>query len=85
MSTSSSDITARQLTVRLSSQTLKTAKQVARARGLTVNALIRQLLLDLQREEDERVLVAAYEKLGSDPDSSVEFAAREQARVVRRG
>ncbi|GMU63349.1 MAG: hypothetical protein AMXMBFR34_51120 [Myxococcaceae bacterium] len=79
------DIATRQLTVRLGVHTLKTAQRVARARGLTVNALIRELLLELQREEEERALAAAYEKLGADAEADVEFAAQEQARVVRRG
>lgn len=85
MKTSPTETTQRQLTVRLSPATLRTAKQVARGRGLTVNALIRQLLLELEREEQERELSAAYETLGGDAESSVDFAVREQGRVVRRG
>jgi hypothetical protein len=85
MKTSASDISTRQLTVRLSADTLKTARLVARERGLSVNGLIRSLLAELQREQDERALEAAYARLGTDAESNVEFATREQARVARRG
>jgi hypothetical protein len=85
MQTSLNESSQRQLTVRLSADTLKTARVVARARGLSVNGLIRSLLVELQRAQEEKALEAAYARLGADAESNVEFATREQARVARRG
>lgn len=85
MPTSSSDVEGRQLTVRLSGSTLRAARRVARARGITINALVRELLDQLERAETERELTAAYEALGADAASDVEFAVPAQARVARRG
>ncbi len=85
MSTSAAELTTRQLTVRLPEPTLRAARRAAKERGLSVNALIRELLDQLQRAETERELTAAYERLGADGTADVEFAAAAQARVARRG
>lgn len=85
MPTAQKDVESHQLTVRLPGQTLRAAKRVAKARGLTLNALIRELLTNLERQQEERELASAYEVLGADRDSSVEYAIRAQAKVARRG
>jgi len=85
MPTASGDITQRQLTVRLPEAALKVARRTAKARGLSVNALVRSLLVALQREDEARALKAMYEQLGRDDDSSVEDALDAQASVARRG
>jgi predicted DNA binding CopG/RHH family protein len=85
MSTAQSDISQRQLTVRLPDAALRAARRAAKARGITLNALVRQLLEDLERAEQERTLAAAYETLGADSQSDVEFAVPAQSKVARRG
>lgn len=85
MTTPSDASSTRQLTVRLAPSTLRAAQRAARARGVSVNALVRELLLDLDRQEQERSLRAMYEQLGADADASVEHATRAQAEIARRG
>jgi hypothetical protein len=53
MPTASDDITQRQLTVRLPESALKVARRTAKARGLSVNALVRSLLVAMQRDDEE--------------------------------
>lgn len=53
---------------------------------MSVNALVRRLLEELEREERERELGHAYEILGSDAaGNDAEPYFRAQSEVVRRG
>lgn len=86
MKTSSDDSTTRQLTVRLPRRLYDQTQRMARARRVSVNALVRRLLEELEREERERELGHAYEILGSDAaGNDAEPYFRAQSEVVRRG
>jgi hypothetical protein len=61
------------------------AHSLARARRTSVNALMRQLLEDLDRRECEAELAHAYELLGQETESDVEPFLAAQAEVARRG
>ena len=82
MKTAMSDSTNRQLTVRLPRGLYRRAQQLARARRTSLNALVTGLLAELDRRAREEELSKAYELLGRDRGSDVEFAARAQAEVV---
>ena len=85
MTTAREGSTIRQLTVRLPHVLLVRAQAVAKARGLTVSALVRRALEDLDRAAREAQLKQAYELLGADASDDVEAAFAFQAEVARRG
>lgn len=85
MKTSGNEISIRQLTLRLPRELCARAQEVARARRTSVNALVRQLLEELDRSERERELERAYELLGSDSENAAEPFFAAQAEVARRG
>ena len=61
------------------------AHDVAKARRTSVNALVRQLLEQLDRMEREQELSRAYDLLGRDAEASVEPFFEAQSEVARRG
>ena len=83
--TSHPDLATRRLTVRVPSALHARARELARARGTSVNALVRQLLEQLERLERDRELERAYDLLGRDSGSDVEPLFETQAEVARRG
>ncbi len=85
MKTSNSDLATRQLTVRVPRALYARARDLARARHTSVNALVRQLLEQLDRVERNRELERAYDLLGCDSGSEVEPFFEAQAEVARRG
>lgn len=73
----------RRLTLRLSRDEYARAERLAKARRLTLNGLIRELLQkELARPASECELRAAYELLGRD-GRDVELAFDAQAEVAR--
>lgn len=62
----------------------KTARRLARARGLRIKGLIRSPQVEPQPAHRGNSLGAAYARLGADAESNVEFATRAQAWVARR-
>lgn len=85
MTTALGDSETRQLTVRLPRGVYERAKRAARARKLSLSALVRRMLDDLERAEREAELRRAYDLLGADPEANVEGQFRAQAEVARRG
>ena len=83
MKTSSRDVATRQLTLRLPRGLYQRAQRLAKERRTSVNALMRELLERLDREEREQELRRAYAIVGADAD--VEWAFEAQAEVARRG
>ncbi len=75
----------RQLTVRLPSALYSRAREMARARRTSVNALLRRLLEEADELEREQELTRAYELLGEDAASGVEPFFAAQSEVARRG
>lgn len=82
MKTSVHDSMNRQLTVRLPRFLYRRAQQMAKARGTSLNALVTGLLTELDRKGREEELARAYELLGGDKGSDVEYAATAQAAVT---
>jgi len=85
MKTSHSDLAIRQLTVRVPRALYARAQDLARARRTSVNALVRQLLEQLDRFERDRDLQRAYDLLGRDSGSEAEPFFEAQSEVARRG
>jgi Ribbon-helix-helix protein, copG family len=85
MKTATSEVTVRQLTVRIPRDLYKRAQLAARARRTSVSALVRELLEQLDRADRERELERAYELLGQDPKDAIEPFFEAQAQVARRG
>jgi hypothetical protein len=85
MKTSRPDPVIRQLTVRVPRALYVRAHDLARARHTSVNALVRELLEQLDRLERDRELERAYDLLGSDSGSEVEPFFEAQTEVARRG
>ena len=85
MKTSESDVVLRQLTVRIPRSLYARAHDVAKARRTSVNALVRQLLEQLDRLEREQELSRAYDLLGHDAEANVEPFFEAQGEVARRG
>ena len=85
MSTATDSSAHRQLTVRLPREVYERAQRAARARKKSLSALVRALLLDLERHDREAELERAYGVLGGDEGSSVEAQFRAQAEVAKRG
>lgn len=84
MPTSRDETKFRQLTLRLPASIHQHAKRLAKARHVSVNTLILNLLEKLERAEREKELEKAYEFIGQEA-SEVEFAFKAQSEVVRRG
>jgi hypothetical protein len=85
MKAAASDSTVRQLTVRLSPRLYARTQRAAKTRQLSVSDLVRQLLEDLDKREQEKELERAYNLLGDDAGSDVEPFFEAQVEVVRRG
>ena len=85
MKTSQAETTFRQLTVRLPRALHTRARQLAKARHTSLNALVRLLLEELDRNERERSLEAAYNSLGRGRGTDVEHFFDAAAEVIRRG
>ena len=72
-------------TVRLDDDLYQQVLAVARRRQLSLNALVRQGLEAIAKEEEEAKLYEAFGLLGSDvAESDVEFALDSQREVVAR-
>ena len=73
----------RQLTIRIPRGLYARAHDLAKARRTSVNALVRQLLEQLDRLEREQELSRAYDLLGRDAETSVEPFFEAQSEVAR--
>mgnify|MGYP001571866018 CR=1 FL=1 len=74
-----------QLSLRLPAGLYRSTRVYAKKRKLSVNALVRSLLEDLERHEKEAALKSAYELLGENDDAAVNNMFEAQAEVARRG
>lgn len=75
----------RQLTIRLPESLLKTAKELASKRNISLNRLVRQSLEKAVQESETEQMRSAYEALGEDiEESDVELFFEAQREVVTR-
>ena len=74
---------AHALTVRLPNPVYKTAKRLARAEGVSLNALVGAAITDRARRSAARRLSAAYDLLGQDPhETNVEDFLQAQVEAL---
>lgn len=70
-------------TLRLPDGMARAVKSAAAEKGTTVNDLVRSLIADFLRAEQERMLYDGFSRLGADPqECDVEFAIHAACEVV---
>jgi hypothetical protein len=73
------------LTVRLPLELYQSASHIAERRQISLNALIREALAAVSKEEEEERLYQEFNLLGEDPEEcDVEFAIHAAWEVIRR-
>jgi hypothetical protein len=78
-------VSTKSLTIRLPHDLYETARAVARRREMSLNALVKNALEVMAKDEDEARLYEAFGLLGVDvKESDVEFALPAQREVVTR-
>ena len=75
-----------QVTARVSGALLRSSREIARKRGVSLNALVQEGLTMIVNKEREKALYDSFTLLGQDTQgSSVEFAFDAQSEVVLNG
>jgi len=73
-------------TVRVPGDLYESSRNVAKRRGMSVNALVQESLARLVQEEEDAAFYDSFTLLGQDAEeSSVEFAVAAQSEVVNGG
>jgi hypothetical protein len=82
MRTSEGDGGTRQLTIRIPGDLYRRTQKLAKARKVSVNALVTRMLRDLEREERDHELERAFDLLGRSGGNDVEYALPAQREVL---
>ena len=78
--------TTKALTVRLPAELYQQGGEIAKRRGLSLNALLQEGLRTVLKQDEDQRLYEAFGELGEDAkEADVEFAAEAQWEVVSRG